>query len=151
MVKGANISCRVVKAIVVAIALMVSFALAPDALAHGSADTSVRYTGASAIQPHPAPVTVSAVDKEATAYLQSTGWKEGGSDASDAPDPSPGRCHDGCCCKMVTSCASCCGAVISPEIRVFFFLPIAELSFPADRTTPGLPPIPADPPPRAPL
>lgn len=149
MSQGAGIPQQIMKVIALVFVFVISLALAPHAMAHGTADTSFRLSGESALRSHPAHAMVSPSNQGVTAYMESAAWKPVEAGGSEPGEPSPRHCDHGCCCGGSAHCASCSGAIIAVEVPSQLFLPKAQRSFSTTRTAAGIPPTPADPPPRA--
>jgi hypothetical protein len=148
MRRSADTSWRLMNAAMLLMVLMVSFAFAPDAMAHGSDHAS---SVISAVAPalgdsvHPA---VAASETVAAAYVQSASWQSAGADQSCPNDPNDGRADHIGCCGGIVSCASGGGAAIPSEEPLPVSALKAALACSMTPVSVGTATIPDDPPPR---
>lgn len=139
---------HILKAVILLLGIVVSFAFGSDALAHTSRDLGARIPRIAAngsdvefLNPH-------AVDRHAESFLEAARSKSIEALGSDRGESLPGPCDYGCCCGPGAHGASCTGAMVDGmSFSQPFFVKERRVRTVSSAAA-GMRPIPADPPPR---
>lgn len=138
----------IVKAVILVVGVVFSCAFSPNAIAHGARGSDLHFSGVGAIQHHAEPRTLSGSIQGASVYIEAAAWQGGAAADSEAGNSAASQRDLSCCCVGGAHCASGSSAIAPAHIAFLLLVWKASRSPSITRIGAGLPPTPADPPPR---